>query len=356
MLKLVSQSSFLLIVLCSILFTSCRKEINHEEGTTISTQETGWKRISISPIYDVQSIESLGTFLYIGGSYGGNGLPGIAAYKPSTDTYYQITTGNILSGSVYDMEVHNGYLYVAGNFQISSSPFDLLTIFKVNSFSGIFNVDFSDYTSQTIYGLKSYGDTLITTGIFSYNSTTAPNIISTNVEFLQNDLPVGAANISIPMHSSCVANNEVYIAGENGYFGYFTGSNWGEIDYPNKSSDDIVYDLTTIGNKIYLLGKFQNKVLMRTFDWTTGQWGTVSSLGESSNLLFGAGFKWIDGELYVFGNDLYSLDGDYTNIFKSSNGVSWSPVGEITEYVRDVAKHDGNMYAASTKGLYRLNE
>ncbi len=354
--KLGFQSKLGLLCVLIFLISGCRKELEHEEGTIISTEAAGWQKVSISIIEDAYAFGIYNGFLYIGGrfEYANGNVATILSYSSWSDTYYQVATANYIGGSIYDMELHNNYLYVAGDFNVSSS-FSMLSIYRLGGFGTPQDVNFVDFYPMSIFHLRSMGDTLLVSGEFNYHPQFAPNITTKNVEFLLFDNPIGAADNPNAIYGSCVANNEIYVCGENGYFGYFTGQDWGVIEYPNKTANDVIYAIESIGSTIYLLGNFDDNVLIKTFNINTGTWSSVSSLGKLDTLKFGAGFKWIDNELYVFGNDLLSFVGGTTNIFKTSDGQSWKRVGLINEDVRDIIKYDGSLYAATPTGAYRLN-
>jgi hypothetical protein len=193
------------------------------------------------------------------------------------------------------------------------------------------------------------------TGTFQNHPFFAPDIQTQNVEFLQFDIPLGAADVTVPIHGSCMANNEIYICGEQGFFGYYSGSSFFSIDYPTKSASDVIYDITVIGSKIFLLGKFQGTDVLKSFDINNGTWDSPASISTLETLAHGARFTWINSELYVCGNGLVNEAGVVTNIFKSSNGTSWNAIGDIQIPIRDIALYDGTFYAAGIDGLYRLN-
>lgn len=339
-----------------LLLLGCRKEINHEIGTTVSSETKGWQKISYSTITDLYALEVLNNNLYLGGKFHYNdwGQSNLVYYADYISNFVTPGFVNYYEGGVFDLEVHDGYLYVAGNFH-ESSQFDHMTLYKMSPWGNRYDVNLFNYTPMTINHLMSHGDTLIITGSFAPNVTLAPDLNTENVEFLQSDSPMGAAEIANSIYGSCFVNNELYICGTEGYFGYFTGASWGVLDYPNKSPNDIVYDITAIGNTIYLIGKFQGNTVLRTFNAVTGDWGTIPFLSSQQTLQYGAGFKWIGTELYVFGNALFSQAGKTTNVFKTTNGTTWASVGTITDPVRDLALYNGTLYAATRTGLFRLN-
>lgn len=356
MLKLASLYSTLGLIALVLANTGCRKEIDATEGTTISTEMPGWQRISISIIYNVYALEYFNNRLYIGGkfNYSSGGVATIMSYNPDNEVYYATSSSTYYEGSVYDFQIHNDLLYVAGDFHQSGS-INMMTLYRIYAFGGLENVNFASYSPSTIYHLRSLGDTLIATGSFAPHPVFAPFIETQNVEFLIGNSHLPAADVTTKIHGSCVANNEIYVCGESGYFAYFTGLSWGTIDYPDQDASDIIYAIETIGSTIYLLGKFKNNVLIRSFNVNNGAWDSVKTLSCASSLELGAGFKWIDNELYVFGNDLVGALSGQTNIFKTKNGKNWKPLGTITEAVRDIVNHDGTFYAATPTGVFRFN-
>lgn len=346
------------LLLVVFLVSSCRKDLNHTPGTTISIEETGWKRISYSAIENLYALEVFNNRLYLGGAfYSDAGTAGVLFnYRSQDATFTPTLWGSLFSGGVFDLHIANNRLYIAGNHHHTHFGSDAISLNYINQGGSSINVGIANYQPFTIYSLNSFGDSLMITGVFQNNSFFAPDIQTQNVEFLQFDTPIGAADVTVPIHGSCMANGEIYICGEQGFFGYYSGSSFFAIEYPGKSSSDVIYDMTVIASKIYLLGKFQDSGILKSFDISSGTWNSPGSISTLEVLAHGARFTWIDNELYVCGNGLVNSAGVTTNIFKSNNGVSWKAVGDIQIPIRDIALYDGTFYAAGIDGLYRLND
>ncbi len=347
----------LLVVL--VFFASCRKKIDHEIGVTVSNELPGWKRISPSPVENLYALEVYANRLYLGGTfYSEASYSGVLLNFNADDTSFNATNNGILyEGGVYDLHVFDNKLYVGGSHHHSNFGGDLISLHSVNIGGFSTSLGFAQYAPLTasVYSIRSYGDSLLVTGAFDYDNFFSPNIQTRNVEFLQFDSPIGAADVQPTIHSSCKVNNEFYVCGEQGYFGYYSGSSFFGIDYLEKSSSDVIYDMTVIGSKIFLLGNFQSSEVLKSFDVISGSWNTISSVKTSTTLEFGARLTWIDNTLYLCGNDLEDADGNATNILKSIDGNSWEGMGEIASPVRDIALYEGVFYAAGIDGLYRLN-
>lgn len=358
MLRLDFRYSLIGLLALLVFFASCRKKIDHVPGTTVSNEQPGWQRISPSAVENLYALEVHNNRLYLGGTfYSDAGNCGILLGYRSTDTsFFASNNGSLFAGGVYDLQVVDNRLYVGGDYHHSSFNGDLVSLHYVDQIGFSFPLGFAQYSPVTVYSIRTYGDSLMVTGSFENNNFFSPNIQTQNVEFLQFDTPVGAADVQVPIHSSCKANNEIYICGEQGFFGYYSGSSFFDISYPNKSSNDVIYDMTVIGTKIFLLGKFQGSEILKSFDVVSGSWNTIPSVSTSSALGFGASFKWIDNTLFLCGNDLMDSDGNTTNIFSSTDGNSWKGFGEVSTPMRDIALYDGVYYAAGLDGLYRLND
>lgn len=347
-----------LLLFVAFGFSSCRKKIDTDHYNEPATEAT-WQRISPSYCEELFALEVYKNKLYFGGdfytAYGPWGNLGwYDASDASFGTWNYSYEGD---GGVYDLQLYNNKLYAAGNFNYQGTSYTQINLLYLSNTEIEIPVNFANYQPMSIYGLGTFNDSLVITGDFYHLPSNTPDINTTNVELLTtSNVMVGAADAPSVLYGSCEHNGELYVCGESGYFAYFTGGSWGIIDYPGKTTTDRVYDITSMGDYIVLLGKFSGTIVMRAFDTATGTWTTVADVFTEADLKLGAGFKKIGTDLYMFGNDLFSSQTKYTNVFKSTDGLNWTPVGELREDVRDIALYESQFYAATQIGLFCLKK
>lgn len=340
------------------LAVSCRKKIIHEPFESTETNyegsepgADGWTKITADEMVNVNAVEVFDGNLYFAGEFINTaGDLEFLGKMDASGTISDPATGNFSLTGIYDLEVYNNNLLIAGSFGYLQPGSYGKNLYRMTTAGTMYHLPFAEHYSHSIRDLSVFQSALIPSGKFAPEASS--EVVTTNVDRLVNYVAQGTSGgLSNIILETAEFNGELYAVGEYDLLKKWTGSAWVDVNYINRVATlDKVYSVCAFNNELYIFGKFQSGSIVKKMN-ASGTWSNISGVSAMASLSYFGGLRVVDGDLYLFGNGL-ALNGQIaSNVLKCSNN-NWSAVGSINVEVRDVTLFNNKLYAATNYGLY----
>ncbi len=344
---------------------SCRKKIIHPVGEEVVIIDEGnpvWVKVTPDDLQNIERLQVFNGKLYFAGNFqSNNGTINYLASLDNNDSIHPVTSFGVSNwGSVNDLNVYNGELIIAGQYELAG--FNEKNLFRMDASENMTAIDFTNNLSDVIYDTESFGNDLVVVGEF--NSGANSSIFTQNVELLQNYqcsgtfVHVGVVQDPVdPMYCAETFNNQIYVGGKQRYLITWNGSQWLSQDYPeNYVTSNEIYSLEEHDGDLIIAGNVGGSDVKIIYDNGTDYSLppiTIPSvvIPESKYL------KSINGELFAFGSQFSPNNWNTGHLMSGgySQEYFWMDRGlNINENIYDMIEFNGNVYVATSSGLYIL--
>ncbi len=349
---------------CSCKITLYQRPCVMADSCTTYCTGTSWTQLNTSRIEDMVVYQGR---LIVAGLFSTIGNPSVVANNIAAwnGTGWTALTGGGVNNVVFDLEVHNGLLYVGGQFTMAGN----IPVNNIATWNGTTNTWANipqggvNGPNKNVYTMLSTSSGLFVGGLFNSAGTipvAAMNIVllhSSGWSMLASGLNGQVRALTINNSTNQVVAGGRFGIGTFNHVAIWNGSFWSklgtggavQVTSTPPNSGDGVHDMISLGNDLIIGGQFLNAInnsgnpisnTRHIAKWNGASWGAMSTG-------VGTGFGIYD--LHLANNELLAggqinvIGNQSINLLAKWNGTTWSSLNHpAIGIVRSIALYSPN--------------